>query len=68
MNRHPFGFGRFLFGLIFCATALAWIGRDHIGVSASHLAFILPAALIATGVVGIVATLRKVNHDQATDT
>ena len=68
MNRHPFGFGRFLFGLIFCATAIMWIGRDHLGVSASQVAIVAPATLIAIGVIGIIATLRKVNHDQATDT
>lgn len=67
MKRHPFGFGRFLFGLIFVALAALWLGRDVWNLTAGHVAIAAPATLIALGLVGIIATLRRGNHDQSID-
>lgn len=67
MSRHPFGFGRFLFGVLFGTAAGLWLVRDHIDITVANVAIVAPAALILLGVFGIVITLRKVDHVQTTD-
>lgn len=67
MNRHPFGFGRFLFGVVFTALAVLWLGRDYWNLNATHVAIAAPAGLILLGLAGIIATLRRGNHDQSSE-
>lgn len=59
MNRHPADVLALVFGLVFLGAATAWAGWMHGDLSVDDVAWLIPVVLIAAGLAGVTASLRR---------
>lgn len=59
MNRHPLSVWSLIVGLLFAATAVAGVARDHGVVTGDQLLIAIPLALIGLGVAGLTLSLAR---------
>lgn len=59
MNRHPADVVALVFAVVFLGCAAAWTGWAHGDLDVAALTWVAPAVLIAAGVIGVIASLRR---------
>lgn len=57
MKRHPFAVENLIFGVFFLAITTAWVIHHQNVIEINHLSVVVPIALIALGIVGIIGTI-----------
>lgn len=58
MTRHPVDAVALVFGLLFLAVAGVWLALETTSLSRADVAWAAPVALIVTGTVGVLVSLR----------
>lgn len=67
MNRHDTDVLSLAFGLVFAAVVGGWLLLRWVSVSAPGAGWIVAAALIVLGALGVLATVRSARQHDATE-